>query len=86
MIWHKICSKILQKVRPVTAITNIILKISEGQLFPERSKDVFLVAYLFMFSVISRTATHLAITVKKNITGKNKVYASWSYLAKKILF
>ena len=36
-------------------------------------KDIFLVAYLFMFSGISRTATHFAITVKKNITG-NKLY------------
>ena len=30
---HKICSQILQKVRPVTSITNIFLKPSEGQLF-----------------------------------------------------
>ena len=34
---------------------------------------MFLVAYLFMFSGISRTATHFTITVKKNITG-NKLY------------
>ena len=27
---HKICFKILQKVRPVTSITNIFLKTSEG--------------------------------------------------------
>ena len=71
---HQICSKILQKVRPVTSITNIFLKISEGQLFPERLKDILLVAYLFMFSEISRTATHFAVTVKKNIAG-NKLYA-----------
>ena len=70
---HKICFKILQMVRPVTSITNIFLKTSKGQLFPERLKDIFLVAYLFMFSGISRTATHFAITVKKNITG-NKLY------------
>ena len=44
------------------------MKTSEGQLFPERLKDIFLVAYLFMFSGISRTATHFAITMKKNFT------------------
>ena len=67
---HKICSQILQKVRPVTSITNIFLKPSEGQLFPERlKKDIFLVAHLFMFSGISTTATHFAMTVKKNIIG-----------------
>ena len=70
---RKICSKILQKVRPVASITNIFLKTSEGKLFPERLKDVFLIAYLFMFSGISRTAIHFVITVKKNITG-NKLY------------
>ena len=70
---HKICSKILKKVRPETSWTNIILKTSEGQLFSERLKDIYLVAYLFMFSGISRTATHFAITVKKNIAG-NKLY------------
>ena len=68
-----ICSKILQKVRPLASITNIFLKTSEGQLFPERLKDIFLVAYLFMFSGISRSATHFAITVKKTITG-NKLH------------
>ena len=36
-------------------------------------KDIFLVAYLFMFSGISRTATHFAITMKKNTTG-NELY------------
>ena len=51
----------------------MILKTSEGQLFHERLKDIFLVACLFIFSGISRTATHFAITMKKNITG-NKVY------------
>ena len=60
---------ILQKVRPVTSITDIFLKASEGQLFPERLKDIFLVVHLFRFSGISRTVTHFAITVKKNITG-----------------
>ena len=80
---HKICSKILQKVRQ-TSMTNIFLKSSEGQLFPERLKDIFLVAYLFMFSGISIAATNFAITVKKNITGNN--YMFWSYLAEKILF
>ena len=70
---HKICPKILQKVTPVTSVTNIFLKTSEGQLFPERLKDIFLVSYLFIFSGINRTATHFAITVKKNITG-NKLY------------
>ena len=70
---HKIYSKILKKVRLVTSWTNIILKTSEGQLFSERLKDIYLVAYLFMLSGISRTATHFAITVKKNITG-NKLY------------
>ena len=55
---HKIYSKVLQRVRPVTSITNIFLKTSEGKLFHERLKDIFLVAYLFMFSGISRTATH----------------------------
>ena len=69
VVWHKICSEILQKVRSVTLIKNIFLKISEGQLFSERLKDIFLVVYLFMFSGISRTATHFVITVKKNITG-----------------
>ena len=70
---HEIFSKILQKVRFANSITNIILKTSEGQLFHERLKDIFLVACLFIFSGISRTATHFAITMKKNITG-NKVY------------
>ena len=54
-------------------MTNIFLKTSDGQLFPEISKDIFLVAYLFMFSGISSTATHFAITVKENITG-NKLH------------
>ena len=66
---HKICPKILPKVTPVTSMTNIFLKTSEGQLFPGRLKDIFLAAYLFMFSGISRAATHFSITVKKNITG-----------------
>ena len=70
---HKICSKVLQKVRPVTSIRNIFLKTSEGQLFPERLKEIFLFAYLFMFSGISRTATHFVITVQKKITD-NKLY------------
>ena len=70
---HKICSKTLQKVRPVISVTNVLLKTSEGELFPERLKDIFLVAYLFMFSGISGTATHFVITVKKNIT-VNKPY------------
>ena len=70
---HKIYSKILQKVRPVTSITNIFLKTSEGQLFPERLKEIFLFTYLFMFSGISRTATHFVITVQKKITD-NKLY------------
>ena len=70
---HKICSKILQKVGPVISITNIFFKTSEGHLFPERLKDIFLVAYLFMFSGISRIGIHFVITVKKNITG-NKLY------------
>ena len=60
-----------QKVRPVTLIKIIFLKTSEGQLISERLKDIFLVAYLFMF--FSRTATHFVITVKKNTTG-NKLY------------
>ena len=77
---HKICFKILQMVKPVTSITNIFLKTSKGQLFPERLKDIFLVAYLFMFSGISGAATHFVITVKKNITG-NKLY-----VLKKIVF
>ena len=50
-------------------MTNIFLKTSEGQLFPERLKGKFLVAYLFIFSGISKTAPHFVITVKKNITG-----------------
>ena len=54
-------------------MTNIFLKTSDGQLFPEISKDIFLVAYLFMFSGISSTATHFAVTVKENITG-NKLH------------
>ena len=70
---HKICSKLLQKVRPVTFIKNIFLKTFEGQLFSERLKDIFLVAYLSMFSRFSRTTTHFVITVKKNITS-NKLY------------
>ena len=70
---RKICSKILLEVRPVTLITNIFLKTSEGQLFPERLNDIFLEAHLFMFSGISRDATHFLITVKKNVTGK-KLY------------
>ena len=70
---RKICSKIFLKVRPVTLITNIFLKTSEGQLFPERLNDIFLEAHLFMFSGISRDATHFLITVKKNVTGK-KLY------------
>ena len=70
---HKICSKFLQKVRPATLIKNIFSKTSEGQLFSERLKGIFLVTYLFMFSGISRTATHFVITVKKNISG-NKIY------------
>ena len=70
---RKICSKIFLKVRPVTLITNIFLKTSEGQLFPERLNDIFLEAHLFMFSGISRDATHFLITVKKNVTG-NKLY------------
>ena len=70
---RKICSKILLKVRPVTSITNIFLKTSEGQVFPERLKDIFLEAHLFMFSGISRNAIHFLITVKKNVTG-NKLY------------
>ena len=65
---HKICSKILQKVRPVTSITNIFLKTSEGQIFPGRLKDISLFVFI-LFSGISRTATHFVITVKKNITG-----------------
>ena len=69
---HKISSKILQKVRSVTSVANIFLKTPEGKLFPERLKDIFLVAYLFTFSETSRTVTHFVITVKKN-TG-NKVY------------
>ena len=50
-------------------MTNMFLKTSDGQLFPEISKYIFLVAYLFKFSGISSTATHFAITVKENITG-----------------
>ena len=49
------------------------MKTSEEQLFSERLKDIFSVAYLFMFSGISRTATHFVIMVKKNITG-SKLY------------
>ena len=66
---RKICSKILLKVRPVTSKTNIFLKTSEGQVFPERLKDIFLEAHLFMFSGISRNTIHFLITVKKNVTG-----------------
>ena len=44
---HKICSKILQKARPVTLIKNIFLKNSEGQLFSERLKNSFIRAFLF---------------------------------------
>ena len=55
-------------------MTNIFLKSSEGQVFPERLKDIFLVAYLFMFSGISIAATNFAITVKKNITGNNYMF------------
>ena len=46
--------------KPVTSIKNIFLKTSEGQLFPERLKDISLAAYLFMFSGIPRTATYFA--------------------------
>ena len=81
---HKICCKILQKVRLVTSITNIFLKTSKGQLFSGRLKDIFLVAYLFMFSGIPRTTTHFAMTVKKNITG-NKLYVL-KLRSEKILF
>ena len=49
------------------------MKSSEGQLSSERLKDIFLVAYLFIFSRIFRIATHFVITVKKSITG-NKLY------------
>ena len=49
------------------------MKTSEEQLFSERLKDIFSVAYLFMFSGISRTAIHFVIIVKKNITG-SKLY------------
>ena len=38
---HKIYSKILQKVRLVTSITNTFLKTSEGRLFPERLRHIF---------------------------------------------
>ena len=68
---HTICYKTLQNVRPVTLIKKIFLETSQGQLFSERLKDIFLVAYLFMF--FSRTAAHFVITVKKNTTG-NKLF------------
>ena len=42
---RKICSKTLQKVRPVTLTKNIFLKTSEGQLFSEKLKDKFFVDY-----------------------------------------
>ena len=64
---HKICSKILQKVRQ-TSMTNIFLKSSEGQLFPERLKDIFLVAYLFMFSGISIAATLILLLQWRKIS------------------
>ena len=48
---------------------------------------MFLVAYLFMFSGISRTATHFTITVKKNVLQLLCVnYMSCSYFVKKLLF
>ena len=59
------------------------LKTSEEQLFSERLKSIFLVAYL-CFSVISTTAAHFAITLKKNISSINIM--SPSYLAKNIHF
>ena len=59
------------------------LKTSEEQLFSERLKSIFLVAYL-CFSVISTTANHFAITLKKNIPEINIM--SPSYLAKNIRF
>ena len=48
------------------------MKTFEGQLFSESLKDMFSRVFI-MFSGISRTATHIVITVKKNITG-NKLY------------
>ena len=59
------------------------LKTYEEQLFSERLKSIFLVAYL-CFSVISTTATNFAVTLKKNIT-EIKIM-SQSYLAKNIRF
>ena len=46
---HKICPKILRKVTPVTSMTNIFLKTSEGQLFPERLKDIFSRVFIHVF-------------------------------------
>ena len=48
------------------------MKTFEGQLFSENLKDMFSRVFI-MFSGISRTATHIVITVKKNITD-NKLY------------
>ena len=47
---HKICSKILQKFRPVTLIKNVFLKTFEGQqLFSERLKDIFSRVFIHVF-------------------------------------
>ena len=67
----------------INSIKNIFSKTSEGQLFPERLKDIFLVAYLCFQEFLGML---LILLLQWRKISQVINYMSWSYLAKKIIF